>query len=52
VGLTNAVAAALHLSVSIIGGETPWGAVPGHRTSGAVALAEAVKFNAARPRGW
>ncbi|MFL4472399.1 FAD-dependent oxidoreductase [Paeniglutamicibacter sp. MACA_103] len=44
-GMANAVAAALRLSASILGGETPWGAVLGHRTSGAAALAETGKFN-------
>ncbi|WP_411732396.1 FAD-dependent oxidoreductase [Paeniglutamicibacter sp.] len=50
-GMTNAVAAALRLSASIIGGETPWGAVLGHRTSGAAALAETGKFNAGVAKG-
>lgn len=50
-GMTNAVAAALRLSTEILGGETPWGAVLAHRTSGAAALAETAKFNAGVAKG-
>ncbi|MBV1780820.1 FAD-dependent oxidoreductase [Paeniglutamicibacter sp. ABSL32-1] len=50
-GMTNAVAAALRLAASILGGESPWGAVLGHRASGAAALAEAGKFNAGVAKG-
>ncbi|EMQ98199.1 FAD-dependent oxidoreductase [Paeniglutamicibacter gangotriensis] len=45
-GMTNAVASALRLSATILGGQLPWAEVLGHRVSGPTALAEAGKLNA------